>query len=129
MFGGGAAEERLLCLGRRLDDGGTEAGREVEGEGGGALVEVLRDQVEHLRSELAEEREARRRADTIIAQLAQANASLAARVPELEAPAGERPGAAETAPEVSEGARELRSGSPVSQEIARRPWWKRVFGG
>jgi hypothetical protein len=38
-----------------------------------------------LENQLSEEREARRRADTIIAQLSQANAALAARVPELEA--------------------------------------------
>ena len=68
-----------------LDDGGTEAGREAQVDGG-ALVEVLREQAEYLREQLAEEREARRRADTIIAQLTQANAALAARVPELEAP-------------------------------------------
>ena len=65
-----------------LDDGGTEAGREAQVDGG-ALVEVLREQAEYLRGQLAEEREARRRADTIIAQLTQANAALAARVPEL----------------------------------------------
>jgi hypothetical protein len=48
------------------------------------LIAVLREQ-------LAEEREARRRADTIIAQLTQANATLAARIPELEAPAESEP--------------------------------------
>jgi chromosome segregation ATPase len=68
-----------------LDDGGTKAGREAQVDDG-ALVEVLREQAEYLRGQLAEEREARRRADTIIAQLTQANATLAARVPELEAP-------------------------------------------
>jgi len=47
------------------------------------LIAVLREQ-------LAEEREARRRADTIIAQLTQANATLAARIPELEAPSEPR---------------------------------------
>jgi hypothetical protein len=51
-----------------------------------ALVEDLRDQVHYLRSVLNEERDARRRADMIIAQLTQANAALAQRIPELEAP-------------------------------------------
>jgi excisionase family DNA binding protein len=46
----------------------------------------LQDQVSYLRSVLQEERDARKRADTIIAQLTQANAALAQRVPELEAP-------------------------------------------
>src|SRR5215216_7181518 len=50
------------------------------------LVDSLLDQVGYMRDQLAEEREARRRADTIIAQLTQANATLAQRVPELEAP-------------------------------------------
>src|SRR5829696_5479617 len=50
------------------------------------LVGELRDRVRSLERRLDEERESRRRADTIIAQLTQANAALAARVPELEAP-------------------------------------------
>src|ERR687896_50251 len=49
----------------------------------------LKDQIDYLRDQLAQEREARRRADTIIAQLTQANATLAARIPELEAPRDE----------------------------------------
>jgi hypothetical protein len=96
-----------------LDDGGTEAGREAQVDGG-ALVEVLREQAEYLRAQLAEEREARRRADTIIAQLTQANAALAARVPELEAPQGQ-PGASETVEEEPEGA-ESRSATVEAQE-------------
>ena len=62
-----------------VDDGRTEGGREDEVDGG-PLVEVLTDQVAYLRSQLDQEREARRRADTIIAQLTQANAALAQRV-------------------------------------------------
>jgi hypothetical protein len=108
-----------------LDDGGMEAGREAQVEGG-ALVEVLREQAEYLREQLAEEREARRRADTIIAQLTQANATLAARVPELEA-AQERPEAPETAAEGPERA-EHRSDAPGAQEGVRSPWWRRWFG-
>lgn len=68
-----------------LDDGATAAGREPEVEGSEKLVGELRDQVAYLRSQLDQEREARRRADHIIANLTQANASLAARIPELEA--------------------------------------------
>lgn len=96
-----------------LDDGWTEAGREAQVDGG-ALVEVLREQAEYLRGQLAEEREARRRADTIIAQLTQANAVLATRVPELEAPR-EQPGASETVEEEPEGA-ESRSATVEAQE-------------
>ena len=183
-----------------LDDGGTEAGREAQVDGE-ALVEVLREQAEYLRGQLAEEREARRRADTIIAQLTQANATLAARVPELEAPqehseaaetveeapseAGTEPyfaaeeareelgaervrremaettlhegmaeerrrreeaererddlrgqlyarsrqqGAHEAA-EGQQGRGEPQSATGEPQEGARRPWWRRIFGG
>jgi hypothetical protein len=106
-----------------LDDGGTEAGREAQVDRE-ALVEDLREQVHYLRSILNEEREARKRADTIIAQLTQANAALAARVPELEAPQ-EPPGAPETAA-AGEGRGDV---SPDQQRAPERPWWKRVLGG
>jgi len=77
----------------------------------------MQDQIDYLRDQLAEEREARRRADTIIAQLTQANATLAGRVPELEAPESSSVG--------SEGdqIREEPEG-PTPQ----RPWWRRWFG-
>ncbi len=68
-----------------------------------ALLVGLQDQVRYLRSVLQEERDARRRADTIIAQLTQANAALVARVPELEAPPEPR-GAPMTATEEPERA-------------------------
>ncbi len=77
--------------------GGTEAGRRLDGHQE-ELVEELRDRVRFLERQVEEERESRRRADTIIAQLTQANAALARRVPELEAPREPR-GAPETAAE------------------------------
>jgi hypothetical protein len=100
-----------------LDDGGTKAGREAQVEGAQVLIESLQDQVTYLRSVLNEEREARRRADTIIAQLTQANAALATKVPELEAPrTQEPPGAAVTVEE------ELARGRPGPvPEAIRRP--------
>ena len=67
------------------------------------LVGELRDRIAYLERQVEEERESRRRADTIIAQLTQANAALAARVPELEAPQ-EQPGASETVEEEPERA-------------------------
>ena len=102
---------------------------EVEGS---ARAEELREQVLYLREQLDREREARteerRRHDTIIAQLTQANAALASRVPELEAPRGqaEAPETVEEGPERAEP----RSAAGGAQEGAqRRPWWRRVFGG
>jgi hypothetical protein len=80
-----------------------------------------------LENQLSEEREARRRADTIIAQLSQANAALAARVPELEAGESHEDhaeGAAEPA------ARAVPTNADTgAQEGSQRPWWRRVFGG
>ena len=96
-----------------------------------AQVEDLREQVLYLREQLDREREARteerRRHDTIIAQLTQANAALSSRVPELEAPRAQ-PEPPETVEEGPEEA-EPRSGPAGAQEAAPRPWWRRVFGG
>jgi excisionase family DNA binding protein len=95
-----------------------------------ALLESLRDQVHYLRSVLEDERDAGRRADMIIAQLTQANAALAARVPELEP--------AQSAPpqRASEGSRGAAESGPrprsVTQETSagrREPWYRRWFGG
>ena len=90
-------------------------------------LEDLKDQVGYLRRQLAEEREARRRADTIIAQLARATEEQARTIRELEAPQ-EASDAAETVEEAPEGT-ETRSAVGGAQEGARRPWWRRVFGG
>jgi hypothetical protein len=108
-----------------LDFGGTEAGREAQVDGE-ALVEVLQDHISDLRAQLEAEREARRRADTIIAQLTQANAALASKVPGLEA-AQSREESAEGAAEEPERA-EPHSATVESQEPVQRSWWRRVFG-
>ncbi|MDP9478463.1 MAG: hypothetical protein M3R38_22745 [Actinomycetota bacterium] len=68
------------------------------------MVDVLRDQVEYLREQLGEEREARRRADMLLARLAEANAALAGEVRELTAPGRPLDGP-ETDAEASEDAR------------------------
>ncbi len=118
-----------------LDEGWTEAGREAQVDGG-PLVEDLREQVHYLRSILNEEREARRRADMIIAQLTQANAALAAKVPELEAPQeppSEPPESSETVAEMPMGP-EPSEAREEAQDAAQpqgtpRSWWRRMFGG
>jgi hypothetical protein len=110
-----------------LDGGGTEAGREAQVDGG-ALVEDLREQVLYLRSILNEEREARKRADTIIAQLTQANAALAQRVPEVEAPARPPEGPERDVDErgrVAEPSPATGSGQEPSERVS---WWRKVFG-
>jgi hypothetical protein len=116
-----------------LDDGGTEAGREAQ-LGGGPLIEDLREQVAYLRSILTEERDARRRADMIIAQLTQANAALAAKVPELEAPV-QQPSPPEGREEVGQEPAEeparaepAPGGTEPAGDSMRRSWWREFFG-
>jgi hypothetical protein len=87
-------------------------------------IEELLEQVHHLREVLGKEGDARRRADTIIAQLTQANAALAARVPELEAP-HETSGGLSGPPDTSE--HPIRT--EAQEGIERMSWWRRVFGG
>ncbi len=125
----GSVRVRLDALDDDQPNGGTKAGRESSDEPRrrDELVESLQEQVRYLREILNEERDARRRADMIIAQLTQANASLARRVPELEAPQEPRDGH-ETAAEAPEGA-EPRPATEGAQEGAeRRSWFKRFFG-
>jgi hypothetical protein len=106
-----------------------------------AFLVSLQDEVRYLRSVLQEEREARRRADTIIAQLTQANAALAQLVPGLQASQRQR----ETARGPVEGAAGVLeqddTGDPPGSVRPRdtaefpvrgsltRPWWRRAFGG
>ena len=88
-------------------------------------IDSLEDQISYLREQLAEEREARRRADTIIAQLSQANATLAARVPQLEAPSEPQNEPESTEPRSDRGT----PPPPEPEESSGRPWWRRWFGG
>ena len=89
------------------------------------LVGELRDRVRSLESRLDEEKESRRRADTIIAQLTQANAEQARTIRELEAP---QEGAdASEAAEEQQGRGEPRPAAGGAQEGARRPWWRRLL--
>jgi hypothetical protein len=103
------------------DHNAVHAQDEVEGS---AWAEELREQVRYLREQLDREREARteerRRHDTLMAQLMQ-------RIPELEPPRAQ-PEASETVDEEPAEA-EPRSAAGGAQEAARRPWWRRVFGG
>ena len=81
-------------------------------------VEDLREQVAYLRRQLDEEREARRRADTILVQLSAANAEQARTIRAIEAPAVEEP--AEDAETVGE-ATESRPNAPSPQSITHPP--------
>jgi DNA-binding Lrp family transcriptional regulator len=90
------------------------------------LVESLIDQLAYMREQLAEEREARRRADTIIAQLTHANATLANRVPELEASTEQREAHVTASEEADKG-----TAPPEQQEPSQRrerSWWRAFLG-
>ena len=108
-----------------LDDGGTEAGREAQGDSEG-LVESLRDQVGYLRSQLDIRTEELREHRRIIAALTQ-------RIPEIEAPTeptGPAEGHSDPAQASAEGQVVPTHPTPHSDEprSSEKPWWRRVFG-
>ncbi len=83
-----------------------------------ALVAAKDETIRLLGEQLEEERESRRRADTIIAQLMQTTAALASRLPELEAASTDPP--------------DLRGSSSATDEAQsaadHRSWWRRLLG-
>jgi hypothetical protein len=110
-----------------VDEGRTEGGREAQVDRE-ALLEAKDHAIRILEDQLHKEREARRRADTIIAQLTQANAALAHRVPELEAPPEPRE-APMTATEEPEREEPPSGGTEGPEESSEKSWWRRMFGG
>jgi hypothetical protein len=107
-------------------------------------VEDLREQVGYLRRQLDEEREARRRADTIIAQLARTTEEQARTIRELEAPS-ELPSEAQESPQTAEEESERAESQPNAEDaqestesprqwtgwlapVDKLPWWHYVLG-
>jgi hypothetical protein len=86
-----------------------------------ALTSELRDRLRYVEDQLEAERQAHAEARRIIAGLVE-------RIPALEAPAEESqepPGSPESVSEVGD-----KGHAPGGTErAARRPWWRRVFGG
>ena len=113
-----------------VDDDRTEGGHQAQGEAsanGGALVEVLAEQVSYLKAQLDIRTEELRRKDHIIAGLVE-------RVPELDAPSETPapPQASEEPPEAATngaGGPAPTAGDAGVQNGSERPWWRRVFGG
>ncbi len=91
------------------------------------LVESLREQVAYMREQLAEEREARRRADTIMAQLSQANAEQARTIRALESPRDE-PHGPESAGEGQGSTMTPETHDEPETGAQHRSWWRRWFG-
>ena len=104
------------------------------------LIKSKDETIRILRAQLQEEREARRRADTISEQLAQAYLAHAQRMPELEASQAHEEvaqGGAKSAAVHGQGGTSEPLGSVRSRDTAEfpvrgsltRPWWRRAFGG
>jgi excisionase family DNA binding protein len=105
----------------RLTDRPRPTTRPSEDSGEERLYQEMADRIRYLERQVEEEREARRRADTLLARLMD-------RIPELEAPAETR-GEPETDEADTESA-EPRPGTSEAQEgTQRQSWWRRVFGG
>ncbi len=110
-----------------VDDGRTEGGREAQVDRE-AVLEAKDETMRILEEQLRPRGEEIQRRDVIISQLTQANAVLAARVPELEVPQ-EPPGGPENGAPGPERVRVPTEGSGGPQTGPERPWWRRVFGG
>ena len=109
-------------------DGGTDGGADTSSPRGSELVDELRDQVGYLRDVIATRDEEIRRRDVIISQLTQANAALAARVPELEAAESPSEGAERPA-EAGAGVGHPAGDTAPQNASEPRSWWRRMFGG
>jgi hypothetical protein len=82
------------------------------------IVDELRDRIRYLEDQVEQEREARRRADTLLARMMD-------RLPELEGPP-ESPESPETP---SEAAGNTAAPPEPETPAETRPWWRRMFGG
>jgi hypothetical protein len=91
----------LLDTGRPRQDADHDTTGHRQDAGGASLdlAEELRERIRYLERQVEEEREARRRADTILAQLSAANAEQARTIRAIEAPASPEVAAREDAPE------------------------------
>ncbi len=116
-----------VILDGREDGDRTEYGHREDGRADVVLVEVLREEIAHLRRESE-------RKDAIIMQMAQANGELSRTVRALEAPhhnghEAHQEDVQEEAQEPPHGAGGAQPGSRELEETAKRPWWIRIFGG
>jgi hypothetical protein len=86
------------------------------------LYQEQRERISYLERQVEEEREARRRADTLLARLMD-------RVPELEAPS-ETDNASKAAVRHEQGDDQQGRGDVAPDDTAQRqaPWWRRWFG-
>ena len=86
-----------------------------------ALLAAKDETIAILRDQLREEREARRRADTLLARFMD-------QLPQLEA-AESHEEAAESAAEGVASASPTQADTSAQNASEQRPWWRRMFGG
>jgi excisionase family DNA binding protein len=117
----GAGRVRII-----LDESETLRDEGPDRRSPASLVEELRDRIAYLERQVEEEREARRRADTILAQLSQANAEQARTIRAIEAPgfAGGATEAREDAPESPGPGFATRTADEGTETATERPWWR-----
>jgi len=108
----------LVVMG--VTDRPTDQAKPANRQGEDLLYQEMQARIRYLEQQVEEEREARRRADTLLARLMD-------RLPELEASTEAR-GEPETAAQEPEEAAP-RPATGEAQEGGHRPWWRRVFGG
>ena len=108
--------------GYRGDPEDPYAYRSVDEPTGAAreIIEAKDETIRILHHQLQEERDTRRQADAIIAQLTQVNATLVARVPELEVSPTEPSGVEGTA---------VTTAERVQMSSEHSSWWRRLLGG
>jgi hypothetical protein len=99
---------------------GHDQGEDRPGESS-TLISQMQARIDSLEGQLDEANERDRENRRIIA-------ALTSRIPAIEAPSDER-GSPQDAEEQQSSGEEPRSDAPGAQESARRPWWRRVFGG
>jgi len=81
------------------------------------LYQEMQARIRYLESQVEEEREARRRADTLLARLMD-------RLPELEAPQEVR----ESPQTASDAGPDTQAPPEPETPAERRPWWRRMWG-
>jgi tRNA(Met) C34 N-acetyltransferase TmcA len=113
---------RVFVVGDRTTDRPTAQAQPTDRASEERLYQEMQARIVYLERQVEEEREARRRADTLLARLMD-------RMPEIEAPqeeqeARESSEAVEDAPERAEP----RPAAGEAQEGPQRPWWRRIFG-
>ena len=110
-----------------MDEGRTEGGREAQVDRE-ALLEAKDETISILRDQLRLRAEEIQRRDVIISQLTQANAALAARVPELEAAESYEDGSEEPAEATPTPAAPGQGTTGAQNGSERVSWWRRWFG-